>query len=130
MKKCCVSYCVQNSSGEVLKSEYFEGDASIECFDYIMEQIEGAECFGVAMTCTEESKGFRNVQINKSSVSVNVIVYLNTYNGLHEDGAFGNDFFIVPVEDISVSALNALYVAMRDDKKPNILIFVKEGDRL
>lgn len=128
MKKCCVSYCVQNSSGEVLKSEYFE-DVSIR-FDYIVEQIEGAECFGVAMTCTEESKGFRSVQINKLGASVNVIVYLNTYNGLHEDGEFGNDFFIVPVEDISVSVLNALYVAMRDDKKPIIPIFVKEGDKL
>lgn len=130
MKQVCVSYCVQNAKGEVLKSEYFEGNVSIEHLDYIMEQIEGAECFGVAMTCTEESKGFRNVQINKSSVSVNVIVYLNTYNGLHEDGEFGNDFFIVPVEDISVSVLNALYVAMRDDKKPIIPIFVKEGDKL
>ena len=126
MKKCCVSYCVQNSSGEVLKSEYFEGDASIERLDYIMEQIEGAECFGVAMTCTEEGKGFRNVQINKSSVSVNAVVRLNTYNGLHEDGAFGNDFFIVPAEDISASVLNALYVAMRDDKKA-IVSFFKNG---
>lgn len=128
MKKCCVSYYVQNSGGEVSKSEYFEGDASIECFDYIMEQIEGAECFGVAMTCIEESKGFRNVQIKKSSVSVNAIVYLNTYDGLHEDGAFGNDFFIVPVEDISVSVLNALYAAMRDDKRPIVPIFKNEAD--
>nr|DAH93910.1 MAG TPA: hypothetical protein [Caudoviricetes sp.] len=128
MKQICVSYCVQSANGEVLKSEYFEGDASIEHLDYIMEQIEGAECFGVAMTCTEESKGFRNVQINKSSVSVNVIVYLNTYNGLHKDGEFGNDFFIVPVEDISVSVLNALYVAMRDDKKPIVPIFRNGAD--
>lgn len=129
MKKCCVSYCVQNSSGEVLKSNYFE-NISIGRLDYIMEQIEGAECFGVVMTCTEESKSFRIVQINKSSLSVNVVVRLNTYNELHGDGKFGNDFFIVPAEDISASVLNALYVAMRDDKKPNILIFVKEGDRL
>ena len=127
MKKCYVSYCVQNANGEVLKSEYSD-EVSIERLDYIMEQIEGAECFGVAMTCTEESKGFRNVQINKSSVSVNVIVYLNTYNGLHEDGEFGNDFFIVPVEDISVSVLNALYVAMRDDKKAVIPIFKNGAD--
>lgn len=124
MKKCCVSYCVQNSSGEVLKSEYF---ASIERLDYIMKQIEGAECFGVAMTCAEEGKGFRNVQINKSSVSVNAVVRLNTYNGLHEDGEFGNDFFIVPAEDISVSVLNALYTAMRDDKKA-VIPFYQKGD--
>lgn len=128
MKQVCVSYCVQNSSGEVFKSEYFEGDASIECLDFIMEQIKGAECFGVVMTCTEESKGFRNVQINKSSLSVNAVVRLNTYNGLHGDGKFGNDFFIVPVEDISVSVLNALYVAMRDDKKPIIPIFKNGAD--
>lgn len=129
MKQVCVSCRVLNSSGKVLKSDYFK-NISIERLNYIMEQIEGAECFGVIMTCAEEGKGFRNVQINKSSVSVNAVVRLNIYNGLHGDGKFGNDFFIVPVEDISVSALNALYVAMRDDKKPNILIFVKEGDRL
>lgn len=128
MKKCCVSYCVQNGNDKVPKSEYFEGDASIEHFDYIMEQIEGAECFGVIMTCTEEGKGFRNVQIDKSSVSVNVIVYLNTYNGLHEDGEFGNDFFIVPAEDISTSILNALYVAMMDDKKVIIPFFKRGAD--
>ena len=127
MKKCYVSYCVQNANGEVLKSEYSD-EVSIERLDYIMEQIEGAECFGVAMTCTEESKGFRNVQINKSSVSVNAVVRLNTYNGLYEDGEFGNDFFIVPVEDISISVLNALYVAMRDDKKPIIPIFKNGAD--
>lgn len=129
MKKCCVSYCVQNNSGGMFNSEYFE-DASIKCLDYIMEQIQGAEYFGVSMTCAEEGKGFRNVQINKSSVSVNVVIHLNTYNEPHGDGKFGNYFFIVPVEDISVSVLNALYVAMRDDKKPIIPIFVKEGDRL
>lgn len=125
MKQVCVSYCVQNSSGEVLKSEYFE-DVSIERLDYIMKQIEGVECFGVAMTCTEEGKGFRNVQINKSSVSDNAVFHLNTYNGLHEDGEFENDFFIAPVEDISVSVLNALYVAMRDDKKA-VIPFFKNG---
>lgn len=125
MKKCYVSYCVQNANGEVLKSEYSD-EVSIERFDYIMEQIEGAECFGVAMTCAEEGKGFRNVQINKSSVSDNAVVRLNTYNGLHENGKFGNDFFIVPVEDIFVSVLNALYVAMRDDKKA-VIPFFKNG---
>lgn len=126
MKKCCVSYCVQNSSGEVLKSEYF---ASIERLDYIMRQIEGAECFGVAMTCAEEGKGFRDVQINKSSVSDNAVFHLNTYNGVSE-GEFGNDFFVAPVEDISVSMLNALYVAMRDDKKAIIPFFKKGDERL
>lgn len=122
MKKCCVSYCVQNSSGEALKSEYF---APIERFDYIMEQIEGAECFGVAMTCAEEGKGFRNVQINKSSVSDNAVFHLNTYNGVSE-GEFGNDFFVAPAEDISASVLNALYVAMKDDKKA-VIPFFKNG---
>lgn len=125
MKQVCASYCVWNSGGKVLKSDYFK-NISIECLDYIMEQIEGAECFGVVMTCTEENKGSRNVQIDKSRLSVNVVVRLNTYNKLHGDGKFGNDFFIVPVEDISVSVLNALYVAMRDDKKA-IVPFFKNG---
>lgn len=128
MKQVCVSYCVQNANGEVVKTEYFD-HASIELFDYIMEQIEGTECLGLAMTCTEEGKGFRTVQINKASVSDNAVFRLNTYNGLHE-GAFGNDFFIAHAEDISVSVLNALYVAMRDDKKAVIPFFQKGDDRL
>lgn len=128
MKKCYVSYCVQNANGEVLKSEYSD-EVSIERFDYIMEQIEGAECFGVAMTCAEEGKGFRNVQINKSSVSDNAVFHLNTYNGVSE-GEFENDFFVVPAEDISASALNALYVAMKDDKKAIIPFFKKGDERL
>ena len=126
MKEIRASYCVQSAKGEALKSECFEGEMTIERLGYIIEQIKGAECFGLVMTCIEEGRGFRSVQINKSSVSDSAVFYLNTYSGLHE-GEFGNDIFYCPAEDISMPVLNALYVAMRDDKKA-VVQFSKKGD--
>lgn len=129
MKEVCVSYCIQSVKGEVLESEYFEGEMTIERLEYIMEKIEDAECFGVTMTCVEEGKGFQNVQINKSSVSDSAVFHLNSYNGVSE-GDFDNDFFVAPAEDISASVLNALYTAMLNNKKAVIPFYQKEGEQL